>query len=236
MRYKRNWGWSVCFGMAALSVVGPLTIGCSLLVPDISFADPDDGGADAQPDGAVPDQPLTVVRRAPDDGAVDVAPDGTLTVEFSAPLDESSIAGSVELNLVAPSSVGLEVDLSLDATRRTLLIQPRDRMPVTALVEIVINDTIRGERRERLPNTERWSFSVRDGRWTEPVEVAVFQRGLDPGLSLAVVPSGTAHLAWQRSDGNGATSVWASRYDRTGCPCLSASGIAVTTSMIRRWQ
>jgi hypothetical protein len=106
----------------------------------------------------------TIVSITPDDGDSGVERDVTITVEFSEPIDPSTITGA-SVVLEGPDGDGRR---HANVDGNILSFAPDEPLVLLGAYALAIDDTIADRSGNNLARAEGADFQVRDGEWSAP--------------------------------------------------------------------
>ncbi|MEM9191117.1 MAG: Ig-like domain-containing protein [Myxococcota bacterium] len=158
---------------AALSVLFIYTAGCSLLVPDITFGEPedagvDDGTSDQVVDGDSPAGAFFVVRTEPLADAEEVGTRQKIEVEFTEPVDPSTVsADTFQVMLADGPTVSSRFELAVENDKAVSLTPLESLGPFREYV-ILIGEDVRSINGSSLQESTRIAFTTGEATWTSP--------------------------------------------------------------------
>lgn len=144
-----------------------------------------------------------VTETVPADQATDVDAAVEVLAMFSAELDEATItADTFQVTLDGAPVDGV---VTYDPDTLTARWRPADTLALLATYEARLDASIASPQGRSLGDDGRWTFTVRDGAWSEASAITGAPMGgfVDP--DIAVDPAGDALVVWNPSD------LWARR-------------------------
>jgi hypothetical protein len=173
----------------------------------------------------------TVVSVTPDDASSGAEPDTAVTIEFSEPLEPNSVSAQ---NVAILDDTDAEVEGTLAYSGVTATFTPSERLGLLARYTVTVSSAVTDLDGEPMLEDFSSAFSVRDGRWSTPDDLA---GGADAGLAhLGADARGNVLVAWTNTTGQFARwrspdSGWGSTTTLNACTtCYARPRVAVNAA------